>query len=334
MPGSQAWSALPPAPDWATSSGPLPALSAAPADPAFMPLGAPVYGDAGTGGYPYPAAPGRQPLYEPEYDGPPRFEGAPRKHVPQDDLSTYPYAAPSHQQARGDLGRSPLPLGPSPRFGSAPTPRVDTGPMPRLGTGPMSRFDTGPMPRADSGPMPRIDTGPTPRPGTGPMPRVDSRPMPRPATGPMPRADSGPLPRLGSGPMPRVDPGPMPRPGTGPAPRAMPRPGTGPMPRADTSPMPRIDTGPMPRLGTGPMPRADSGPLPRVGTGPMPRADSGPMPRLGSGPMHARGLRPGSPDRNWPGAWVRHGSESSALHRALAACRRRAQASPRPSAEP
>ena len=246
MPGSQAWAALPPASDWASSSGPLPALSAAPADPAFMPLGAPVYGDAGTGGYPYPAAPGRRPLYEPEYDGPPRFEGAPRKHVPQDDLSTYPYAAPSHQQGRGDPGRSPLPLGPAPRLGSAPTPRVDTGPMPRLGTGPMPRVDTGPMPRADSGPMradsgpmPRMDTGSTPRPGTGPMPRVGPGPMPRPGTGPMPRADSGPMPRLGSGPMPRVDPGPMPRPGPGPAPRAMPRPGTGPMPRADTSPMPR-----------------------------------------------------------------------------------------------
>ena len=291
MPGSQAWAALPPAPGWASSSGPLPALSAAPADPAFMPLGAPVYG-AGTGGYPYPAAPDRQPLYEPEYDGPPRFEGAPRKHVPQDDLSTYPYAAPSHQRGRGDPGRGRLPLGPAPRIGSAPTPRADTGPMPRPGTGPMPRADTGPMPRADSGPMPRadsgpmsrIDTGSMPRPGTGPTPRADSGPMPRPGTGPVPRADSGPMPRLGSGPMPRVDPGPMPRPGAGP--RAMPRPGTGPMPRADTSPMPRIDPGPMPRLGTGPMPRADSGPLPRLGTGPMPRADSGPMPRLGSGPAY------------------------------------------------
>jgi DMSO/TMAO reductase YedYZ heme-binding membrane subunit len=298
MPGSQAWAALPPASDWASSSGPMPALSAAPADPAFMPLGAPVYGDAGTGGYPYPAAPGRRPLYEPEYDGPPRFEGAPRKHVPQDDLSTYPYAAPSHQQGRGDPGRSPLPLGPAPRLGSAPTPRVDTGPMPRLGTGPVPRADTGPMPRADSGPMradsgpmradsgpmPRMDTGSTPRPGTGPMPRVGPGPVPRPGTGPMPRADSGPMPRLGSGPMPRVDPGPMPRPGPGPAPRAMPRPGTGQIPRADTSPMPGIDTGPMPRLGTGPMPRADSGPLPRLGTGPMPRADFGPAPGSGTGP--------------------------------------------------
>ncbi len=343
MPGSQAWAALPPAPDWASSSGPLPALSAAPADPAFMPLGAPVYGDAGTGGYPYPAVPGRRPLHEPEYDGPPRFEGAPRKHVPQDDLSTYPYAAPSPQQGRGDLGRSPLPLGPAPRLGSGPTPRVDTGPMPRLGTGPMPRVDPGPMPRpgtgpmprvdpgpmprADSGPMPRIDTGSMSRPGTGPMPRVDPGPMPRPGTGPMPRADSGPMPRPGSGPMPRVDPGPTPRPGPGPAPRAMPRPGTGPMPRADTSPMPRIDTGPMPRLGTGPMPRADSGPLPRLGTGPMPRADSGPMSRLGSGPTHAGDSGPVPRTGTGPAP----GSGTGPNPRSSTGPRPRADAAPRPA---
>ena len=99
LPGSQAWAALPPAPGWAATSGPLPALPAGAgyaADPSLMPLGAPVYGQsaaAGTGSYPYPAASGRQPLYEPEYDGPPRFQGAPRRHVPQDDLSSYPYTA-------------------------------------------------------------------------------------------------------------------------------------------------------------------------------------------------------------------------------------------------
>ena len=110
LPGSQAWAALPPAPDWAASSGPLPALPAGAgyaADPSLMPLGAPVYGEsatAGTGSYPYPAAPGRQPLYEPEYDGPPRFQGAPRKHVPQDDLSSYPYAAQGRPPGRGNGG--------------------------------------------------------------------------------------------------------------------------------------------------------------------------------------------------------------------------------------
>jgi DMSO/TMAO reductase YedYZ heme-binding membrane subunit len=274
LPRSQAWAALPPAPDWRTASGPLPALSAAPgyaADPAPMPLGAPVDGEIGTGSYPYPAAPGRQPLYEPEYDGPPRFEGAPRNHLP------------------GRGGTGPLPrLGPPPRLGSGPMPRLDTGPMPRANTGPMPRLGTGPMPRIDSGPMPRLGTGPMPRADSGPMPRLVAGPVPRPDTGPMPRIDSGPMPRLGTGPMPRIDSGPMPRLGTGPMPRAdsgpMPRLGTGPMPRPDTGPMPRIDSAPMPRPGTGPMPRADSGPMPRLGTGPMPRADSGPSPRLFAGP--------------------------------------------------
>ena len=295
LPGSQAWAALPPAPDWAASSGPLPALPAGAgyaADPSLMPLGAPVYGEsatAGTGSYPYPAAPGRQPLYEPEYDGPPRFQGAPRKHVPQDDLSSYPYAAQGRPPGRGNGGTGPLPLSPPPRAGSGPTPRAETGPMHRTNSGPMPRLEPGPMPRTDSGPMPRLGSGPMPIPGSGPTPRTDTGPMPRLGTGPMPRADSGPMPRLGSGPMPRTDTGPMPRLGSGP----MPIPGSGSMPRADSGPMPRLgsgampraDSGPMPRLGSGAMPRADSGPMPRLGTGPMPRADSGPMPRLGSGPV-------------------------------------------------
>jgi DMSO/TMAO reductase YedYZ heme-binding membrane subunit len=298
--GGRAWAALPPAPGWASGSGPLPALSAAPAyaDPSPLPLGAPVYGEtrtAGSGGYPYPAAPSRQPLYEPEYDGPPRFEGAPRNYVPQDDLSTYPYAAQRHQPGRGDGGSGPLPLGPAPRLGSGPTPPAESGPMPRLGTDPMPRADSGPMPRLDTGPMPRADSGPMPRLDTGPMPRADSGPVQRIGTGPMPRAETGPMPRLGTGPMPRADSGPMPRLDTGPMPRAdsgpMPRLGTGPMPRADSGPMPRLgsgpaprtDSGPMPRLGSGPAPRVSSGPMSRPGTGPVPRADSGPMPRPGPG---------------------------------------------------
>jgi DMSO/TMAO reductase YedYZ heme-binding membrane subunit len=295
LPGSQAWAALPPGPDWRTASGPLPALSAAPAyaaDPALMPLGAPVYGGTmttGTGGYPSPAGPGRQPLYEPGYDGPPRFEGAPREHVPQDDLSSYPYPAQNHPPSRGDRGSGPLPrLSPPSGTGSGPMPRVDTGPMPRANTGPMPRLGTGPMPRTDSGPMPRTDSGPMPRLGTGPAPRADSGPMPRLGTGSAPRADSGPMPRLGTGPAPRTDSGPMPRLAAGPVPRPdtgpMPRLDTGPMPRANTGPMPRANTGPIPRLGTGPIPRADSGPMPHLDSGPMPRADSGPMPRLGTGP--------------------------------------------------
>jgi hypothetical protein len=300
-PGSQAWAALPPGPDWRTASGPLPALSAAPAyaaDPALMPLGAPVYGETmttGTGGYPSPAGPGRQPLYEPGYDGPPRFEGAPREHVPQDDLSSYPYPAQNHPPSRGDRGSGPLPrLGPPPGAGSGPMPRVDTGPVPRANTGPMPRLGTGPMPRTDSGPMPRL--------GTGPAPRTDSGPMPRLGTGPAPRADSGPMPRLGTGPAPRADSGPMPRLAAGP----VPRPDTGPMPRIDTGPMPRANTGPMPRLDIGPMPRLDSGPMPRADSGPMPRPGTGPMPRPGSGPMH--GADSGSVPRPGTGPAPRPGT--------------------------
>jgi DMSO/TMAO reductase YedYZ heme-binding membrane subunit len=301
MPASQPWAALPPAPGWSASSGPLPALSAASGppyddyrDPALMPLGAPVWAEdvtAGAGGYPYPDAPGRQPRYEPEYDGPPRFEGAPRKHVPQDDLSSYPYAQ-SHQPGRAD-GSGPLSLGPAPRSGSGPVPRTDTGPMPRLGTGPMPRLGTGPVPRADSAPLPRPLTGPAsgpmPRFDTGPMPRLGTGPVPRADSGPVPRADSGPMPRPGTGPVPRADSGPMPRLGSGP----MPRPGSGSMSRADTGPMPRIDTGPMPRLGTGPMPGPGTGPVPRADSGPMPRLGMGPTPRTGSSPAPRPGTGPG-----------------------------------------
>jgi DMSO/TMAO reductase YedYZ heme-binding membrane subunit len=255
-----------PAPGWSAVSGPLPALSAAPAadsSAGFPPLDAPVYPDptrpalTGPGGAPGGAGwPGRRPLYEPGYDGPPRFEGAPRNHVPQDDLSSYPYAA---------SGPMPRP-GPASRPSSGPMPRAGTGSMPRLGSGPMPRPDTRPFPRADTGPMPRADTGPMPRLGTGPLPRAD--------TGPFPRADSGPFPRGGSGPMPL---------------------GTGPMPRADS--------GPMPRLGTGPMPRTDTGPALPPGTGPT-WAGPGPAPRPAVGPdPHATAdRRPRSDGRHRPSA--------------------------------
>src|SRR3984885_8553458 len=221
LPGSPPWAALPPAPDWAAPSGPRPALPVGAgyaADPSLMPLGAPVYGEspaygnspgygespgygsspgygdsARTGSYPYPAARGRQPLYEPEYDGPPRFEGAPRNHVPQDDLS-YPYAPQGRPPGWGDGGSGPLPLSPPPRPGSGPAPRPDSGPMPRIGTGP--------LPRADTGPLPRAGTGPLPPAGTGPLLRADTGPMPRAGTGPMPRLGTGPMPRLGRGPIP------------------------------------------------------------------------------------------------------------------------------------
>ena len=348
----------PPAPAYAgpassAYAGPASSAYAGPAsssdayrDLGFMPLGAPPYGDdvpSGLRGRPYlaadqprsalggptgatgPARPARQPLYEPGYDGPPRFEGAPRGHgdVPQDELSSYPYRPPGRRapypddytdRAGSDGRTGPRPgrpesarpraaiAGPtqnpqnpqlpqSSRQGgrsSGPLPALGTGPMPQLGPGPMPRPDTGAMPRPDTGPIPRVGNGQVPRHGTGPMPRAGTGPMPRADSGPMPRADSGPMPRADSGPMPRADSGPMPRLGPGP----MPRPDTGPMPRVGSGQGPWAGNGQVPRHGTGPMPRAGTGPMPRADSGPMPRADSGPMPRPDTGPIPRAGTGP------------------------------------------
>jgi DMSO/TMAO reductase YedYZ heme-binding membrane subunit len=302
--GSQPWARPPAARNGFAISGPFPAaLDPSPAgyaaqapaeayrDPAFMPLGAPAYESGLPPALPAlpalsapfaPSGPGaaaRQPRYEPGYDGPPRFEGAPRKHVPQDDLSSYPYAPPS-RPADGNTG---------------PMPRAATGPMPRLGPGPLPRPDTGPMPRIDGGPMPRPGTGPMTRAGTGPTPR----PAAHPGTGPLPRADTGPMPRVGTGPLPRADTGPQPRADTGP----MPRVGTGPLPRpaAHTGTFPRGDNAPMPRVGTGPLPRVDSEPRRRGGRPDVPPAPpGGPEPRAARRPRRADPADPRNRDASRP----------------------------------
>src|SRR5690349_9879335 len=320
---TDSWAALP-EPGWSPAPSPLPALGPGPSyagspaddyrDLGFMPLGAPPYGDDGSAGLrtrPYvsadqarsaPSGPARQPLYEPGYDGPPRFEGAPRGHgdIPQDELSSYPYgprdrrtASPyaedyPDRQGSGPRGIRPGMTEPARTRAALPAPPRpgdrNSGPLPQLRTGSMTQPGPGPMPRPDTGPLPRAGQGP-PRngigPGTGPMPRADS--------GPMPRADSGPMPRLGTGPMPRPDTGPLPRAGQG-RPRNGIGPGTGPMPRMGTGPMPRSGTGPTPRFAgrpdTGPMPRLDTGGKPpRPGGGPMPPSGTGPMVPPGSGPM-------------------------------------------------
>jgi DMSO/TMAO reductase YedYZ heme-binding membrane subunit len=150
---------------------------------------------------------GQQPLYEPGYEGPPRYMGAP-----------------------GPVGYGDS--GPMPRAGTGSFPRAGTGPMPRAGSGPMPRQapphpNSGPMPRAGTGSFPRAGTGPMPRPGTGPqpMPGGDYRRRrqdagPRPATGPMPAAGprsggTGPQPWQGSDPGTAPQPARRRRPGAG-----------------------------------------------------------------------------------------------------------------------
>ena len=84
---------------------------------------------------PGPAGPGqggRMPRYEPGYDGPPRYEGAP---------------APR----------------PGDHPGRWPEPGHGTGPQPAYGTGPQPAHRTGPQPVYDSGPQPAHRTGPPAR---------------------------------------------------------------------------------------------------------------------------------------------------------------------------
>ena len=150
-----------------------------------------------------PGSDGRPPLYEPGYEGPPRYLGAPRS---------------------GNTGPQPrLATGPQPRLATGQQPRAATGPMPRAtgsyptgsyptGSYPTGTYPAGALPRATTGPMPRANTGPMPQAGNaarGGGARGATGPRPRPATGPMPRA-AGPATGPGTGPMPRAATGPMP----------------------------------------------------------------------------------------------------------------------------
>ena len=264
-------------------------------DGGFTPLGAPPYGNEPYGEtYPYravaslPAPPqeNRQPLYEPGYVGPPRYEGAPRN--------------PTGPMPRADAGRNTGPAsGPIPRLGSGPMPTMPTGPIglaaPTGPTGP-----TGPSPSSGTGPRPaqRFDTGPSP------VSRGGNGAMARPGTGPMPTAPlpPSPPPRLGTGPVPALGPGTTLSfsPGGG-VPPDPPRNATGPMPRAATGPMPSLSPGgrippdpsrvspgglppEIPRTATGPIPRADGSPPPRGGSRPIPQAPSARAPRHGQAP--------------------------------------------------
>ncbi|MDX6340304.1 MAG: hypothetical protein QOH87_442, partial [Trebonia sp.] len=135
-----------------------------------------------------------QPYYEPGYEGPPRYLGAPRS-----------------------TGTGPMPrsaTGPMPRAGTGPMPRAATGPLPRA-TGPMPAAGTGPLPPLVSGPMPRLNTGPMPRSGTGPYPAPPPPDRPQAYTGPMPRAATGPYPAPPPPDRPQAYTGPMPRAATG-----------------------------------------------------------------------------------------------------------------------
>ncbi len=266
-----------------------------------------------------PGASQGQPYYEPGYEGPQRYLGAPR-------------AAGSGPMPRANTG--PLPLtssgsmpitrtGPLPRVPTGPFPAANTGPLPPYASGPMPRVPTGPFPASTgqlppyvSGPVPGMPGGPFPANAgqlppyaSGPMPRVPDGPFPANAgqfppyaSGPMPRVPTGPfpastgqLPPYVSGPVPGMPGGPFPG-GLGPVPPSaisgplpVPPYAGGPLPRTPTGPFPVADTTPFPPYANGPLPHVPNGPGPgprpqfRPATGPMPRAATGPLPQAGDG---------------------------------------------------
>src|SRR5262249_36323240 len=108
-----------------------------------------------------PSAPARQPLYEPGYDGPPRFVGAPRGHgdIPQDELSSYPYGPRDRRPASPYAENYPDRRGSGPR-GIRPGPPPDmAGPAHRPAPRgrPEFRPDTSAQNRSDDSVRPGTD---------------------------------------------------------------------------------------------------------------------------------------------------------------------------------
>ena len=128
-------------------SAPYPAAAGAPQAIAAPPDRA----QAGLG----PAAPGqsgRMPRYEPGYDGPPRYEGAP---APRPGDHRWPEPGSPNRSPAGLRHRAPAhaPDGPAARL----PPRAGT----RRGTGPQPVYPAGRQPRGP-GPQPVYDSGPRP----------------------------------------------------------------------------------------------------------------------------------------------------------------------------
>ncbi|HEX6447865.1 MAG TPA: hypothetical protein VF060_00195 [Trebonia sp.] len=205
------------------------------------------------------------PVYEPGYEGPPRFAGAPRP-------TTGPMPVfPDRQVVPSSTVSGPLPQVPGPPSGGFQGP--PTGPMPQATAVPGDPMAQAPgqgewgapytgghraggpqgqAPRPATGPMPTVPGVPSggfQRPATGPMPRVQgpgSGGFPRPTTGPMPQTRSAAVPQGGapwvSGPQsvlpPGDDRGGFQRPMAGPVPQV---PGgfSGPQQR----PMPQVPGG-------------------------------------------------------------------------------------------
>ena len=215
-----------------------------------------------------PAQAGRLPRYEPGYDGPPRYEGAPAPR-PSDRASHWP-----------DSG---YPTGPQPAYAAGSRPSNRTGPQPVYGSSRQPPYGTGPQPAQETGPQPAYRTGPEPAYGSGPQP-LDG-------TGPQPALGTGPRPSRRTGPQSAYRP--VPRRGTGPQPVYPPSGATGPQPVYPAASRPDPGTGPQPVYPYPPAYPSSSASAERefpaaYGAGPQPRYRTGPHPVYDSGPWPGR----------------------------------------------
>ena len=213
-------------------------------------------------------APGRRaPRYEPGYDGPPRYEGAP---------SPRPANRTGPQPGHASRSQPAFQTGPQPAYPADVRPPRGAGAQPVFGAGPQQGRPAGPQPPYPPVPESRRETGgqlahrpdvPRGR-GSGPEPAYRSRA----AQSSRPAYGAGPRPPQGTGPQPVYDSGPRNRlaPGHDQAPPYEPGPGYGPPYAADTGYGPDAGYGP----GQGPRYGADGyGPGGRYEPAPPPRDD-------------------------------------------------------------
>ncbi len=288
-----------------TGSMPLPgATRAMPAGRGFgtaMPLAAPYAADQpprprAIAALPDPVREGtargrRAPRYEPGYDGPPRYEGAPSPR-PSNRTGAQPGHATRSQPA--------YQTGPMPAYQADARPPRGTGAQPGYGTGPQPAYQAGAR-------RPPHGAGAPPGYGTGPMPAYQADARPPRGTGAPPAYGAGSQQGRPAGPQPPYPPVPEARRETGaqPAyrPDVPPGRGSGPEPvygaRAAQSSRPAYGAGPRPPQRTGPQPVYDSGPRnrPAPGHDQAPRYEPGPgygLPHAGDiGYGSAAGYRPG-----------------------------------------
>jgi hypothetical protein len=237
-------------------------------DPAYgdAGYGDSAYGDGGYNGAGYEGSMAPPPVYEPGYEGPPRYQGAPRgatgpmRAVPDSTISG-PLPQLGNGQGAGysspHTGQLELPAMAAPMTGQLPqVPGAPGGGYGRPASPPRPQLPaaggppSGGYPRPATGPMPQAP-GPYTGPGSGQMPRVPGAP-----TGGFPVPPAGPP----SGQMPPTGPpsGGFRRPMTDrPRPEAMqPRPGAG---YPETQQAPGRPSGGYPRPPAPPMPQAGYG---------------------------------------------------------------------------